>query len=199
MGLLARNTAQESKRRLMESAGQLFAAKGVRGTKVSDIVAGAGLTQAAFYLYFKSKDDLAAQLLEQFNEQLLRLGNAGSEVKHLPASDVEKFIVSALTGIFRLFGEQPQLTKIALQISDDSEQVRERIVRQIIANMLHNQSLGIVKPDIDPELAAESIVAAIERLVYRYAATGERTPEELGAHTARLFLQGMLLHGEKEE
>ncbi|BFH70792.1 putative HTH-type transcriptional regulator YdgC [Paenibacillus dendritiformis] len=196
---MARNTAQESKRRLMESAGQLFAAKGVRGTKVSDIVAGAGLTQAAFYLYFKSKDDLAAQLLEQFNEQLLRLGNAGSEVKHLPASDVEKFIVSALTGIFRLFGEQPQLTKIALQISDDSEQVRERIVRQIIANMLHNQSLGIVKPDIDPELAAESIVAAIERLVYRYAATGERTPEELGAHTARLFLQGMLLHGEKEE
>ena len=196
---MARNTAQESKRRLMESAGQLFAAKGVRGTKVSDIVAGAGLTQAAFYLYFKSKDDLDAQLLEQFNEQLLRLGNAGSEVKHLPASDVEKFIVSALTGIFRLFGEQPQLTKIALQISDDSEQVRERIVRQIIANMLHNQSLGIVKPDIDPELAAESIVAAIERLVYRYAATGERTPEELGAHTARLFLQGMLLHGEKEE
>lgn len=196
---MARNTAQESKRRLMESAGQLFAAKGVRGTKVSDIVAGAGLTQAAFYLYFKSKDDLAAQLLEQFNEQLLRLGNAGSEVKHLPASGVEKFIVSALTGIFRLFGEQPQLTKIALQISDDSEQVRERIVRQIIANMLHNQSLGIVKPDIDPELAAESIVAAIERLVYRYAATGERTPEELGAHTARLFLQGMLLHGEKEE
>ncbi|MBG9794710.1 TetR family transcriptional regulator [Paenibacillus dendritiformis] len=195
---MARNTAQESKRKLMESAEKLFATKGVRGTKVSDIVAGAGLTQAAFYLYFKSKDDLAAQLLQQFNEQLLRLGNAGSEVKHLPASDVEKFIVSALTGLFRLFGEHPQLTKIALQISDDSEQVRERIVRQIVANMLHNQSLDIVKPDIDPELAAESIVAAIERLVYRYIETGERTPEELGAHTARLFLQGMLLHSGKE-
>lgn len=195
---MGRNTAQESKRKLMQSAEKLFAAKGVRGTKVSEIVAGAGLTQAAFYLYFTSKDDLAAQLLQQFNEKLLRLGNAGSEVKHLPASDVEKFIVSALTDLFRLFGEQPQLTKIALQISDDSDQVRERIVRQIVANMLHNQSLGIVKPEIDPDLTAESIVAAMERLVYRYVETGERTPEELGAHTARLFLQGMLLHSGKE-
>lgn len=195
---MARNTAQESKRKLMQSAEKLFAAKGVRGTKVSEIVAGAGLTQAAFYLYFASKDDLAAQLLQQFNEQLLRLGNAGSEVKHLPASDVEAYIVSALTDLFRLFGEQPQLTKIALQISDDSDQVRERIVRQIVANMLHNQSLGIVKPEIDPELTAESIVAAMERLVYRYVETRERTPEELGAHTARLFLQGMLLHSGKE-
>ncbi|CAH8772946.1 TetR/AcrR family transcriptional regulator [Paenibacillus dendritiformis] len=195
---MARNTAQESKRKLMQSAEKLFAAKGVRGTKVSEIVAGAGLTQAAFYLYFTSKDDLAAQLLQQFNEQLLRLGNAGSEVKHLPASDVEAYIVSALTDLFRLFGEQPQLTKIALQISDDSDQVRERIVRQIVANMLHNQSLGIVKPEIDPELTAESIVAAMERLVYRYVETGERTPEELGSHTASLFLQGMLLHSGKE-
>lgn len=195
---MARNTAQESKRKLMQSAEKLFAAKGVRGTKVSEIVAGAGLTQAAFYLYFTSKDDLAAQLLQQFNEQLLRLGNAGAEVKHLPASDVETYIVSSFTALFRLFGAQPQLTKIALQISDDSDQVRERIVRQIAANMLHNQSLGIVKPEIDPELAAESVVAAMERLVYRYAETGERTPEELGAHTARLFLQGMLLHSKKE-
>lgn len=68
----------------------------VRGTKVSEIVAGAGLTQAAFYLYFTSKDDIAAQLLQQFNEQLMHLGNAGAEVKHLPASDVEAYIVSSL-------------------------------------------------------------------------------------------------------
>lgn len=77
--------------------------------------------------------------------------------------------------------------------------MRERIVRQIVANMLHNQSLGIVKPEIDPELAAESVVAAMERLVYRYVETGERTPEELGAHTARLFLQGILLHSGRRD
>ncbi|MNP65319.1 hypothetical protein D3C76_1609000 [compost metagenome] len=65
-------------------------------------------------------------------------------------------------------------------------------MQQICSNMIRNQQAGIVRQDVEPELAAESVVASVERLIYRYSATGEKDAAELGRQTAKLFLQGIL-------
>lgn len=51
---------------LMQAGMKLFSAKGYYNTKVSDIVREAGVAQGTFYLYFDSKADLFAALLDQF-------------------------------------------------------------------------------------------------------------------------------------
>lgn len=51
---------------LMRAGMKLFSAKGYHDTKVSDIVKEAGVAQGTFYLYFESKADLFAALLDKF-------------------------------------------------------------------------------------------------------------------------------------
>lgn len=51
---------------LMRAGMTLFSEKGYHNTKVSDIVREAGVAQGTFYLYFESKADLFAALLDEF-------------------------------------------------------------------------------------------------------------------------------------
>ena len=53
-----------TRRRLMEAAQQVFAAKGYPDTRVDDIARQAGASRATFYLHFKSKCELMTALVE---------------------------------------------------------------------------------------------------------------------------------------
>lgn len=59
----AQDKKLEKKRRILDSAYQLFKSKNVYNTAVDDIVKAAGIARGTFYLYFKDKSDLIEQLL----------------------------------------------------------------------------------------------------------------------------------------
>ncbi|WP_126428081.1 hypothetical protein [Brevibacillus marinus] len=118
--------------------------------------------------------------------------NAGSQAARYPRSRLEHYVTSSFTVMFELLSRNPNLTRIALQDTRAGERYRERIVGQIAENMRRNQALGIVDESVDPQIAAESVVASVERLVSRYVVSGEKTAEELGRQAARLFLNGIL-------
>lgn len=182
-----------SRSRLIDAAEELFAQKGVSATTVSQIVASAGLTQAAFYLYFKSKDDILKEILNKFEQMMLTYSDAGRHAGRLPDGELQAFVTQTFMRLFELLGQNVNVTKIALQGTSDSERLRRQMVDQIANNMKSNQSLGVVNPIVDPELAAEAVIASVERIVYRYSITGERSYEELGKQFANLFLNGILL------
>jgi len=186
---------EASRSRLLAAAERLFAERGVKGTTVSAIVAEAGLTQAAFYLYFKSKEDMVEALVNRFGEMLDQYTDAGRLVDQYPPDELEERIAAVFVGLFELLGKNANLTRIVLQDTEAGERYRDRIVEQIARNMRRNQSLGIVDSGIEPMIAAEAIVASVERLVFRYTVTGEQTAEELGRHAAHLFLNGLLPGG----
>lgn len=189
---MTESKGERSKRKLFEAAEELFAQKGLQSTRVGDIVAKAGLTQAAFYLYFKSKEDLFQQMLQEFDRQLVLLGDAGKQAATLAPKDIHQHVKSTFIQLFSLFGRNPYLTRIALQHADDSEKIRIKIVEQIVNNMERNKRLGIVSPHIDTWVAAESIVAVTERLVHRYVLTGKKTETVLAEQAAHIFLSGIL-------
>lgn len=189
---MAKNKGETSKQKLYEAAEDLFAQNGMQGTRVSDIVAKAGLTQAAFYLYFKSKEDLFQQMLQAFDRQLLQLGDAGKQVYNLEAKDIHQHVKNTFVQLFSLFARNPNLTRIALQHSDESDHIRGKIVEQIASNMIVNQRLGIVNADLDPFVAAESVVAVTEQLVHRYVLTGKMGETVLAEQMAQIFLHGIL-------
>jgi AcrR family transcriptional regulator len=191
---VSRAKGEESKRKLLQAAEELFAKKGYQSTKISEIVANAGLTQAAFYLYFKSKEDIFQQLLQDFDQQLIDLSNVGQKAVELLPKDVKSYVTNMFIELFSLLGKNPNLTRIALQHATESDQIRKKIVKQIANNMANNQRFGIVKEEIDTWVAAEAIVAVTERLVNRYLLTGEKTEKELGEQVAQMFLSGILNH-----
>jgi AcrR family transcriptional regulator len=192
--MMPRTKGEESKRKLLQAAEELFAKKGFQSTKISEIVANAGLTQAAFYLYFKSKEDIFQQMIQDFDQQIIDLSDAGKKVVELVPNDIKSYVTNMFIQLFTVLGKNPNLIRIALQHATESDQIRKKIVEQIANNMSNNQRFGIVKEEIDTWVAAEAIVAVTERLVNRYLLTGEKTEKELGEQVARMFLSGILNH-----
>jgi len=69
---LPRRVDRERRRaELVEAAAAAFAAKGVAGAAVSDIVREAGVAQGTFYLYFDSRDDVILAVAERFGDTLV--------------------------------------------------------------------------------------------------------------------------------
>src|SRR5215210_2889994 len=58
---VSRVQAEENRQTVIDVASRLFREHGIDGIGLKDLMAGAGLTQGAFYKQFASKDDLAAQ------------------------------------------------------------------------------------------------------------------------------------------
>lgn len=60
------NHKERQKQTIVDSARKLFNRHGFESVSVQQIMAGAGLTHGGFYSYFKSKDDLYAEVLGCF-------------------------------------------------------------------------------------------------------------------------------------
>jgi TetR/AcrR family transcriptional repressor of nem operon len=58
---VSRIQAEENRQTVINVASRLFREHGIDGIGLKDLMAGAGLTQGAFYKQFASKEDLAAQ------------------------------------------------------------------------------------------------------------------------------------------
>lgn len=68
-------------RQILLNAIEVFAKKGLTGTKVKDIAAQAGFSQGFIYNYFKSKDDIFTKLVD------LAAEGAGNSVKYASELD----------------------------------------------------------------------------------------------------------------
>lgn len=56
---------QRKKRIIMDAALKIFSEKGYRGTSISEIASESGTSKGLIYNYFKSKDDLLAEIMNE--------------------------------------------------------------------------------------------------------------------------------------
>src|ERR1700691_2351507 len=71
-GVRPRPTRDDTCDKLFEAAARVFEEQGIGGASIEAIAAAAGFTRGAFYLNFKSKDDLIIAMLEDHAEQSIR-------------------------------------------------------------------------------------------------------------------------------
>ncbi len=76
---VTRVQAEENRQAVIDVASRLFRQHGFDGIGLKDLMAGAGLTQGAFYKQFASKDDLAAQASRRALESASRRWSAAAE------------------------------------------------------------------------------------------------------------------------
>lgn len=191
---MSKRKGEVSKEKILAAAEYLFATNGYHGTTVSQIVKEAGLTQAAFYLYFKSKEEILNEIFFHFEKELAYFVETGQQVSQKSFDEVEDYLVQTYIGLFQLLGANKNVTKIVFNEGTKGEELRRKIVKQISINMGKNQALGILKPEVNIEIFAELLVAAIERIVARYGMDeGENySPEKLGHSLGNIIFHGVL-------
>jgi TetR/AcrR family transcriptional regulator, fatty acid metabolism regulator protein len=177
---------------LLNIAAEEIAEKGFHDAKISSIVKKAGLTQPSFYLYFPSKEAIFHELIMTFQHRLSYLTDAsriepGVELPQLPIR-----IKLGLYDIFSFFHENQMLAKIGFYINPDADSIKSQMAAQIHDNLLSEQRAGYFREEANMELAAVSLVGAIERLAVTQIFTGKKTPDILAEETVDIFLYGLI-------
>ncbi|MGG4480116.1 MULTISPECIES: TetR/AcrR family transcriptional regulator [Paenibacillus] len=183
---------KESRLRLLEAATQEFALNGFYQTKISSIVARAGVTQPAFYLYFESKEAAFAELIDGFRNGLIQVVRDSHIEAGKNRDDLKEAVVESLSQIYRYLGENPALTRIGLYQSAESVRIKAEIAGLMEQNLIAEQQAGYYRLDLDTVFFAEALVAIVERLTLIKLLPGHETPSKLARITQDLFFYGIL-------
>lgn len=181
--------AQATKAHIIEQAAQLFNQKGYAGSSTTDIMKATGLKKGGIYNHFQSKDDLAVQAFD-YAVSLVRQ-------KVWYAVKQETNAISRLQALIQIhldYIDNPPLIggcpilNTAIESDDTHPKLRDRCAaamnswRNLIITILQK---GInrqeIKSDIEPEIVASFIIAAIEGAIMMSKLEGD------GIHLKRVI------------
>jgi AcrR family transcriptional regulator len=158
--------AASTRRQLLLAARDAFEQRGYRRATVAEIVARAQTARGTFYLYFRNKDDVFAQVMAENCEELLRATG-----RHYPQQDRREAVEAATRDYLRAFSRRRGIWRAMLEAfggANDVERqwldLRDRFVQRIAVNLERGQTTGEVRADVDPVATAEALAAMTEWL-----------------------------------
>ncbi|MFF2653479.1 TetR/AcrR family transcriptional regulator [Streptomyces sp. NPDC058045] len=182
----------DAARRLLLAAVEAFAERGYHATTTRDIAGRAGMSPAALYIHFKTKEELLHRISRIGHEKALHVllesaGGTGAPAERL-ATAVRCFVrwhadqhTTARVVQYELdaLGEQARAEIVALRRRS------EGVVREIIEDGVRAGDFDV--PDVPgTTLAVLSLCVDVARW---FNGAGPRTPDEVGALYADLVLR----------
>ncbi|WP_104105271.1 TetR/AcrR family transcriptional regulator [Nocardioides sp. 616] len=143
---------------ILETAADLFAARGFHGVSVAELGAACGISGPALYKHFPSKDAMLAEMLVRISEELLAVGR-----ERVASADTPEAALTELVGWHTDFALRHR-SLIVVQDRDweslpaaAREQVRA-LQREYVD--LWAAQLRLAHPDLSPERARAAAHAA---------------------------------------
>jgi AcrR family transcriptional regulator len=189
--------------RLLEIALREFSSHGFRGVSVTTIAKEAGATPAMIHYYFGNKQGLYEAVLQHaLGPILARLEAARSD-----PPEGEDLLPRFVRAYMRLLAENPAVPSLIVRdVLSPGGQMRETFLKGLasrggsgVREMVRRaQALGRLRADLDPDLAALSLLSMavfpfvgrpVAGQVLDYSLAPERI-DELAEHTLELFYNG---------
>jgi AcrR family transcriptional regulator len=169
-----RSQGRKTMRKLLDAAMVVFARRGYHAARVDDIVKVARTSHGTFYLYFSNKEDLLRALVGEAGEVVASLDNALGTVGPTDQGWHE------LRGWMERFSEAWQRYAPVLRAWTDLAMSDAELSAQAHA-AAGSVSLTLARriaeagplPGIDPNAAAEAVVAMVDRFHYIRQFAGE--------------------------
>jgi AcrR family transcriptional regulator len=96
------SNAPETRRRILDSAAESFAAHGYSGASMRDIAEGLGITKAALYYHFASKEDLLDGLVNPVMQSMADFAQAAQSGELTTKQILREFLDLTINGISAL-------------------------------------------------------------------------------------------------
>jgi len=173
----AETKGERTRRRLLEIAIDRFGERGYRATSVSEIARSAGLTQAAVYAYFDSKEALFDAAVDA--DAAAAINETSRQSRDVPASQLVPMLLILLLGTIDqhplakrvLAGREPDALRRLVNLPALAD-----LTAAIAARVAEAQARGDVRPDIDPDMfsnGAEAILLSLLMSVVQVGASTE--------------------------
>jgi len=172
---------EDTRRKILESAAQVFADKGFYGSVVDDIVKASGTSKGAVYFYFESKEQIFLSLVDEFAEFVAQEIQVAVHRSRGLIGQVE----ATLATLIRSFQSHRALAKIFLidwSAAGPEFQGKRMAVKGMLVEILRGYldravQDGKIEPQ-DTEMAAYIWIGAISEIVIRWLNTGKPAPLE---------------------
>lgn len=180
---------ERTRLQLLEVAAAEFAERGFQLTRISDIVARAGVTQPVFYQYFASKqaayDELVGMFAQRLRQEVCQ-ARLDDDLQGLPqAVRIRRGVCNWLA----ILQEDPNLTRIGFFQVEAAETLKDDLVTMVAENVRIEQRAGLFRQDIPPEWLAHAFMGVIERFTRQMP--DEQQREALADFITNMFLEGV--------
>ena len=170
---------------IVEAAARVFHEKGYESTSIQDIADAVGILKGSLYYYITSKEDLLFEVIQGVHEEALK---SLERTRHLEGDALQKiraFVVVHVTH------NATNLVKMAVFFHDFrslSGERREIIVKErdlydhaLRELIRQGQEEGTICPDIDPKLAAITVLGMMNWIYQWYRPGGGLSVEEIAS------------------
>src|SRR5215469_5994595 len=186
---------EDTRRRILESAAQVFASKGFHGSVVDDIVKASGTSKGAVYFYFESKEQIFFSLVEDYVSKLAQEMHLAMQRGRGLVGQVEATVAT----LVRSFHVHPDLARIVLldwPMAGAEFQGKRIALKGMLVELLRGYLDRAVQDHRieaqDTELAAYVWIGAIGEVVVRWLNTGRPAPlDDVIAPLTRLLLSSV--------
>lgn len=182
---------------IRRAAKRVFAVDGFHKAKIADIMAEANKSPGAFYLYFKSKEELLSELLDGFRAELRASVNRPVDPNETALAN----ITHAVSMFWRIYRENWPIATAAFQLSMvDREFARAwRSFRQFgiraMSTVIRKAQGEGYCPGLDSELAASALCSMIEYSCYNWTSQSGDYPERnVDDEAAVEVLRGLIVN-----
>jgi AcrR family transcriptional regulator len=181
-----------------QAAKRCIAVDGFAAVKVATIMAEAHRSAGAFYLYFRSKEVLLHELLEDFRLRLKAEVNRAFDHDVDPLTDLSDH----LGAFWRVYRDEWPVATAAFQMSMVDPQfarawrlVRQQGIRGLTVWITHAKKRGHAAA-LDTELAASALCSMLEYTCYNWTVRSGDFPDRfIDDRTAVQVLTELVVHG----
>jgi len=191
--------SQETEKKIIQSALELFVRKGYHGTSINNITQKVGLTKGALYSHFSSKGELLLRIIDEYRLHFLdEMMRAVTEYQGDAIEKIHRAI--SFNSKFALENQDlcVFLTFLTTELSADVDfepplrnvyQEYQKFISQLIQRGIHQ---GLFKKDLDPDLTALSFMALHDGVLHQWVLNRSYIDGEQYVKTFRtVFMEGL--------
>ncbi|GAC1344628.1 MAG: hypothetical protein NVSMB29_18340 [Candidatus Dormibacteria bacterium] len=163
---------ERTRERILEAATEVFARRGLHGTRVSDIAEQAGIAYGLVYHHFRNKDEILAAIYhERWGDYL----DYVTELRHAQLPFAER-IAKLVHFLVETYRQEPHLMTVMInEISRSYEFIESHdigsmlVVFDAIEDIVEQgRRARQIRDDIDPKLVAYAVLGIAEMVLTGY-------------------------------
>jgi AcrR family transcriptional regulator len=195
-----RMPADERRAQILREAARLFGTHGFSGTTTRDVATRVGITEAALYRYFESKEAMYAAILDE----RMAVTDPLAAVEPLAKAGDDRAVFTALAlALLNSVEEDPSVLRLLLysaleghELSRPFQEKRIRQLRDFLARYIARRTRAGAFRKVDPALAGRAFMGmVVDHLIVRHV-FGQRDqypqpPEEVAEAYVSIFLDGI--------
>ena len=200
--------APERRRQILDCAKRVFAKRGYHDTNISHICEDLRIARGTLYQYFQSKQDIFAAVVQEMLDRL-RKAIAAEPPIEIPAGfrpSREQTIRYAAASLHRVleavFEDEASLRilvreAVGLDVGIDKilRSIDDLVVDRFASDLEAAQRAGILRPDVDPRIAALFVLGGVQQLALDVLSRARRARIDLRAlalEATQLNMLGLL-------